>query len=209
MKMDAKELVKDIKNKQANDDEVIEWCEQHVENIDFDNSDDVEIYDRAIRIMMQCRINRLTENEAKVMIKYLSKAYMNEKGLADRVKISILSEEQFDEKYNGSKANAMCKHFFKETKFELDYSPNVMKYIRSGNINGFLDGLRIVYHETAHVIQNCLISLPEISGKKVEYTVSMFQIAQEEIARKADPNFYEENYSKLLLENQANKVRFV
>lgn len=205
--MDTKEFMENIKSKQANDDEIIKWCEENIDDIDLANRDNVEIYDKAIKIMMQRRINRLTENEAKLMIKYLSKSYMHEKGLEDRVKIAVLSKEEFDEKYNGSKANAKCKHFFKDTKFELDYSPNVMKRIRSGNTASFLDGLRIVYHETAHVIQNCLVRLPEINGKSVEYTASMFQIAQEEIAREADPKFYEENYSRLLLENQANSVR--
>jgi hypothetical protein len=95
----------------------------------------------------------------------------------------------------------------KGTRFILDYSPNVLENLTSGNINKFLDGLKTLYHETAHVIQESSISLTEIHGEKVHYTASLYEIALENVARKADPKFYNENYDKLVLENQANKVR--
>ena len=100
----------------------------------------------------------------------------------------------------------MCREL-KGTQFELDYSPNVLQLVRSGDINKFLDGLRIIYHETAHVIQKSSIELSEINGKKVSYTESMFEIALENVAEVADKQFYQANYSNLVLENQANKVR--
>lgn len=204
--MEAHELVEKVKNKQVNDDEVIQWCEENLENINLNNAEHVFLYDRAIKIMMQCRINRLTDSEATIMIKYLSQSYLHEKGLDDRIKISVLDKEQFLGKYKSDKVNAMCR-VLKGTKFELDYSPNVIEYLKSEDRDKFLDGLRITYHEAAHVLQECSIALPEINGEKVPYTASMFQIAQENVARVADSKFYHENYDNLVLENQANKVR--
>lgn len=178
--------------------------------MDLNNKDEQFLYDYAMKFMMQSRINKLDEKEATIMVKYLSQAYMHEKGLDGRVKISVLDKEKFSEKYaDAERLNAMCRKLKGDVKFELDYSPKVLENIRSGNINKFLDGLKTVYHETAHVIQESTIELKEINGREVHYTASMFQIALENVARIADRNFYDENYDNLVLENQANKVGLI
>lgn len=104
-------------------------------------------------------------------------------------------------KHKSDRVNAMCSTL-KGTRFELDYSPNVIEHLRSGNINRFIDGLRITYHEVAPVLQECSIAISEINGEKVHYTASMFQIAQENVARVADSQFYDENYDNLVLETK-------
>lgn len=204
--MNEHELAEKIKNKQASYEDVFRWCEENIDSVDFSNSDQISVYDSAIRFMMNGRITQLTENEATVMIKYLSKSYLNEKGLNDRVTVNVLDWEKFLKIHKSDKLNAMCSTL-KDTKFILDYSPNVIKGLMSGDSNKFMDALKTIYHETAHVIQESSIALSEINGKKVSYTASMYEIALENTARKADPKFYDENYENLLLENQANKVR--
>lgn len=205
--MDTNEIAQKIRNKQGNYEELLKWCEEHIDKIDLNDKNQQFLYDYAMKFMMQSRINHLDEKEATIMIKYLSQSYMHEKGLDGRVKISVLDKEQFSKKYSDDeKLYAMCREL-KGTQFELDYSPNVLQLVRSGDINKFLDGLRIIYHETAHVIQKSSIELSEINGKKVSYTESMFEIALENVAEVADKQFYQANYSNLVLENQANKVR--
>ncbi len=204
--MDAHELAEKIRNKQGTYDELLQWCEETVDNIDLNNPDFQYLYDRAIRFMMQGRINNLSENEATIMIKYLSKSYMHEKGLDNRITVNVLDWENFTKKHKSDKGNAICI-ILKGIRFILDYSPKVIEGLISGNKNKFLDALKTIYHETAHVIQESSIALPEINGKKVHYVSSLYEIALENTARAADPKFYAENYSKLVLENQANKVR--
>ena len=207
--MDTNEIAQKIRNKQGNYEELLKWCEEHIDKIDLNDKNQQFLYDYAMKFMMQSRINHLDEKEATIMIKYLSQSYMHEKGLDGRVKISVLDKEQFSKKYRSDeKLNAMCREL-KGTQFELDYSPNVLQLVRSGNIHKFLDGLRIIYHETAHVIQKSSIELSEINGKKVSYTESMFEIALENVAEVADKQFYQANYSNLVLENQANKVGLI
>lgn len=62
--MEARELVEKVKNKQVNDDGVLQRGEEHLEDMDLNNAEYVFLYDRALKIMMQYRINRLTKNEA-------------------------------------------------------------------------------------------------------------------------------------------------
>ena len=208
--MEAQELASRIKNKQGSYEEVIQWCEEHSDDMDLTDESQKYLYDTAIGFMMKNRISSLTENEAQVMIKYLSKSYLHEKGLDARTKIDVLSSEEFERKYpqtKGTKTNGMCKAKAGVT-FELDYSPNVIENLRSGNANRFLDGLKTIYHEAAHVIQRSSISLEEINGEKVHYEASLYEVALENVARVADSKFYNSNYGQLLVENQANKVRF-
>lgn len=200
------ELAEKIRNKQASYEDVFKWCEENVDTVDFSNSDQMLVYDSAIRFMMNSRITRLTENEATVMIKYLSKSYLNEKGLSDRATVHVLDWETFIKRHKSDQLNAMCSTL-KGTRFIVDYSPNVIKGLTSNNTNKFLDSLKTIYHEIAHVIQESSIKLPEINGNKVHYIASLYEIALENTARIADTKFYEENYSKLVLENQANRVR--
>lgn len=204
--MDAHELAEKLRNKQGTYDELLQWCEETVDNMDLNNPDYQYLYDRAIRFMMQGRITNLSEKEATIMTKYLSKSYMHEKGLDDRITVNVLDWENFIKRHKSDKLNGMCTTL-KGTRFILDYSPNVIEGLMSGNRDKFMDALKTIYHETAHVIQESSIALPEINGKKVHYVSSLYEIALENTARKADSKFYDENYSNLVLENQANKIR--
>lgn len=204
--MDAHELAEKLRNKQGTYDELLQWCEETVDNMDLNNPDCQYLYDRAIRFMMQGRITNLSEKEATIMTKYLSKSYMHEKGLDDRITVNVLDWENFIKRHKSDKLNGMCTTL-KGTRFILDYSPSVIEGLMSGNRDKFMDALKTIYHETAHVIQESSIALPEINGKKVHYVSSLYEIALENTARKADSKFYDENYSNLVLENQANKIR--
>lgn len=155
--MDAHEFAEKLRNKQGTYDELLKWCEETVDNMDLNNPDYQYLYDRAIRYMMQGRITQLTEKEATIMTKYLSKLYMHEKGLDDRIKVNVLEWEEFVKRHKSDKLNGMCTTL-KGTRFILDYSPNVIEGLMSGNINKFLDALKTIYHETAHVIQESSIA---------------------------------------------------
>lgn len=204
--MDANELAEKLRNKNSSYEEVFQWCEQNIDSIDLNDENQQYLYDTIISYMMKSRINHLSTNEASLMVKYLSKSYIHEKGLDDRIKVDVLDKETFMAKYKDEEIRAMCRTL-KGTRFTLDYSDYVLQDLMSGNINRFLDGLKTIYHETAHVIQESCIALTEINGEKVHYSASLYQIALENTTRKADPQFYKLNYDKLVLENQANKVR--
>lgn len=124
----------------------------------------------------------------------------------DRITVNVLDWENFIKRHKSDKLNGMCTTL-KGTRFILDYSPNVIEGLMSGNRDKFMDALKTIYHETAHVIQESSIALPEINGRKVHYVSSLYEIALENTAKKADSKFYDENYSNLVLENQANKIR--
>ena len=204
--MNAHELAEKIRNKQGTYDELLKWCEKTVDNMDLNDPDYQYLYDRAISFMMQSRILNLTEKEATIITKYLSLSYLHEKGLDARVTVNMLDWENFVKRHKSDKLNGMCTTL-KDTHFILDYSPNVIEGLMSSDGNKVLEALKVIYHETAHVIQESSIALTEINGKKVHYTSSLYEIALENTARKADSKFYDENYRNLVLENQANKVR--
>jgi len=46
--MEAHGLVEKVKNKQVNDDGVIQWCEENLENIDLNNAEHVFLYDARV-----------------------------------------------------------------------------------------------------------------------------------------------------------------
>ena len=77
------------------------------------------LYDRAIRYMMQGRITNLTEKEATIMTKYLSKSYMHEKGLDDRITVNVLDWENFIKRHKSDKLNGMCTTLSGRTIFHL------------------------------------------------------------------------------------------
>jgi len=208
--METQELVGRIRNKQGSYDEVIQWCEENSNSIDLTDENQKYLYDTAVRFMMKYRMSSLTENEAQIMVKYLSTSYLHEKGLDTRTKIAVLSSEEFEKKYpktKGTKTNGMCKTKAGVT-FDLDYAPSVIENLRSGDSKRLLDGLKTIYHEAAHVIQQSTISLEEINGEAVHYESSLYEVALENVARVADSKFYNSNYGQLLVENQANRVRF-
>ena len=97
--MEAHEIVEKIRSKKADYKEVFQWCEENVDSIYFGNQEHQILCDAAIKYMMQSRINSLSETEAVVMVKYLAKSYIHEKGLDDRIKISVLDREQFFQKH--------------------------------------------------------------------------------------------------------------
>ena len=59
--------------------------------------------------------------------------------------ISKPVKEEFIKRHKSDKFNGMCTTL-KGTRFILDYSPNVIEGLMSGNRDKFLDALKTIYH---------------------------------------------------------------
>lgn len=69
--MDAHELVEKVKNKQVNDDGVIQWCEENLENIDLNNAEDEFVYDL---LRDRLKMKNLTPENIESLIQQQKKA---------------------------------------------------------------------------------------------------------------------------------------
>ena len=151
---------------------------------------------------MKIKIGHWSETDAKFAINYFSKSYARECGINDYITVEMLNDSEYGKRFEG---NSSAKCVSKENgKSEIVYSQKVIENLTSNEMLKFLRGLQTVFHEVVHAKQNNSIYRP--SSKDNSYDGNTYRIALETIAHKALPNFYDENYTKLIKEYQAERI---
>lgn len=180
---------------------ILEYCKRNYNKINNMNDVTRKLYKYASWYLMNCKLGNMDNEEAKLLITFFVKECGYDFGIIDQINVSILNKEE----YGDDSSSANCK-YSDDGMYTCTYSENVISEIKSNNIDVFLRGLRNIFHELTHVMQGIIIRGGNIKGLDLSGKKSVYIMTLETIARKADPNMYEKNYSNLLKENHAEKV---
>lgn len=200
--MDKYEVLENYLNNPTEENciKCLKYC--YGKNIDFKDEDLVRIFYISVRYLMNVKIGKLTEEDAKVLITYFSNKYIRRYGLNESVSATIMTTEEYDEKIYGL-SDAVCVD--SGNTQEIFYSPKVIEQLTSNDISSFLYGLSTIFHEVIHSLQNSLIS----SNKNYDYAnliepkLSLYVMTLETIIRRVDKDFYKKNYRNIYKENHA------
>ena len=179
----------------------LQYC--YGKSVDFKDNDLVEIFDISVRYLMKFKLGHLTEEDSKVLITYFSSKTINKFGLNGYVKINILTDNQYTEKF-GNSGDAIC--ICVDDINEIFYSSKIIKQLTSNNISTFLRGMQSIFHEVIHSVQNNVIQSKGKLNSLIEPKLSAYIMTIETIIRRVDANFYKSNYSNLYKENHAEQI---
>lgn len=199
----AQQLKERIKSKQISREtfeELVEWCNGNLDKIDLSNSEQSYLYNQAIRYLMKPKhILEWNEKDAKLIITFFAKRALKDLNLDDKTTIEILDIEEFENRGNSKKSNAVCVNHGDDT-YSIQYSHKVIDNLLSRDTGKILRGFQTIFHEVVHAFQN---STMQKEGEKGPETYLM---AMESLARKQAPEIYDANYAHLLKENNAEKL---
>lgn len=207
--MDAHELAEKLKNTQPKTvevlEEVVKWCSDNADNLNIGDSEQKYLYSMATKYLMQIKIGRWNDNDAKVAINTLAKMSASEMDIDEEVAVKILSDEEFKTMARSESSKAVCVNHGDDT-YTVVYSPKVIEQLKSNHQDDFLEGLQAVFHEVVHAQQGSVIHKAEINGKTVEWSGNTYRSALETIVKQVKPEFYDDNYDSLFKENQAQFI---
>ena len=204
--MNANEMYEMVKSQKLTEEilqQTLEWCMEHSSSIDFNNESEKKLYQYAMLYLFRLKIGHLNEEEAKLVITYLAREQLHFQkldGLNKDVNITILNEEEYKEQH-GEDSHAICVS--NDDAFDIVYSPSVVQNLMSNDPTEFLRGIRTIYHEFTHTIQNQIIKAGVNKDDPTSYNDKAYKMAAESLARKLYADFYNENYAHLFKENQA------
>ncbi|MBR3162729.1 MAG: hypothetical protein IKF17_01335 [Clostridia bacterium] len=207
--MDAHELAEKLKNTQPKTvealEEVVKWCSDNADNLNIGDSDQKYLYTMATKYLMQIKIGRWNDDDAKVAVHTLAKMSASEMDIDEEVAVKILSDEEYQAMARSKTSRAVCVNHGDDT-YTVVYSPKVIEQLKSNHQDDFLDGLQTVFHEVVHAQQGSAIHRAEINGQTVEWSGNTYRSALETIVRQIKPEFYYDNYDSLFKENQAQFI---
>lgn len=204
--MDAKAFKIKFQNSEKTDvflKKLVDWCKENIGILDFSNKDFIYLYENAMKYLFNVRIGRWNEEDAKLVLQYISRKFANRFFIDANINITILDHDTYESTYGNTIAVCVDKG---NCMFDVVYSPKVIENLMSNAYLPFRRGLQFIYHEIVHVLQNCILQQETIEGCSIPYTKKMYIMALETITRKIDPQFYKANYIHLLKENHAEKI---
>ena len=194
-----------VNNIKSNPKDVFEkittWVIKNTNNIGFSDKENY-LYKNVLKYLFNFKIGNFSYEEAVFIVNFLARQQMfmqSELGFNKDIKIAILSKEEFMKKYGNS--NAVCVNHNNE--FDLVYSPKVIENLMSNNIYSFLRGIRTIYHEFLHTLQNQLMIGDVKKEDTMTYSKNLYIDILETVSRDFEKGFYENNYSSLSKEIQA------
>lgn len=200
--MDAHELAEKLRNTQPKTvevfEEVVKWCSDNEDNLNISDSDQKYLYTMATKYLMQIKIGRWNDDDAKMIIKFFAKSYAREYGIEEKITIEILQLPEYQERFKDL-SNARCINMGDGNSCVV-YSGNVVDNLKSNDTVRFLRGLQTVFHEVVHSRQyNDLYA----KAKESDYDGDMYKMALETIVHRVSPQFYQKNYTSQVREYQA------
>lgn len=183
---------------------ILEYCKQNYNNLNIKNDISRKLYRYAVWYLMNFKLGNMDNEEAKLLISFFVKECGYDFGIINKINVNILNKKEYQDEY-GNSSSANCK-YSDEDMYTCTYSENVINQVKSDNVNEFLRGLQNIFHELTHVMQGIAIRGGNVKGINLSGKKSIYIMALETIARKADPKMYDKNYSSLLKENNAEKV---
>lgn len=186
-------------------DKILDWLSNNLDEIDllkpvYRNSCEI-----AIQYLFNEKLGNWTEVEVKFLIVFFIKQYTGKYWLERELNVSFLTKEEYTKRF-GEKGIAI---YVRNSSAEpcIYFSSKLLSNLQENNTILFLEGLRTVFHETIHAIQNAFLSGEVVGYFETEefYDYKKYIMMQEILISKIDKNFYMNNYSHLLIENDANK----
>ena len=200
--MDAHELAEKLRNTQPKTvevfEEVVKWCSDNADNLNIGDSDQKYLYTMATKYLMQIKIGRWNDDDAKIIIEFFAKSYAREYGIEEKITIEILQLPEYQERFKDS-SNAKCINMGDGYSCVV-YSGNVVDNLKSNDTIRVIRGLQTVFHEVVHSRQyNDLYA----KAKESDYDGDMYKMALETIVHRVSPQFYQKNYTSQVREYQA------
>lgn len=180
---------------------ITEWAISNIDNIGFSDKEKY-LYRNAIKYLFNFKIGHLSYEESVFIVKSLAREHVllqSKLGFKKDIKIKILKEEEYIKKYGDS--NAVCVSH--NSDFDLVYSPKVIENLMSNNIYSFLRGIRTIYHEFLHTVQNQIMMSDINKEISMTYSKGIYIDILETISWNFEKNFYDNNYNNLSKELQA------
>lgn len=178
------------------------WCIENINNSDL--CDDVirNKYEQATKFLLTHKLGFLSEDEAKIIVKFFAIQTAINLEVIDIVDIKIMSSDEYENNFKCSSIASCVKN--ENGKYDITYSPKTMSYIMRDECNSFMRGIQVICHEIVHVFQNKIINKEKLDEDEIVETV--YIMALETIVRRHDLNFYDKNYKHLLKENHAERI---
>ena len=150
--MDAHELAEKLRNTQPKTvevfEEVVKWCSDNADNLNIGDSDQKYLYTMATKYLMQIKIGRWNDDDAKIIIEFFAKSYAREYGIEEKITIEILQLPEYQERFKDS-SNAKCINMGDGYSCVV-YSGNVVDNLKSNDTIRVIRGLQTVFHEVVH-----------------------------------------------------------
>ena len=182
------------------DEENLIWCINNVEKIDFSNEKFILLYEKATNYLMKDKLGNWNREDANMIVMYLAKKHAMELQIFENVKIKILEKSDYKVKYKNSVAR--CE--YKENISNITYSSEIIDLlVGNTTLLDFSRGFQLVYHEICHAWQNDFMRKEVYIVKDLDYYGNIYRCVLETIARDISPEFYDDNYTYLFKEIQA------
>ncbi|MBQ3414703.1 MAG: hypothetical protein IJH39_05000 [Clostridia bacterium] len=199
--MNIQELTEKIKSNQASYNELLEWCSENKDKMNLNDFNEFCLYNTLINELFKFKIGKMNRKETSIFIKFFATKLACELKIGDKVKVEILDNEKFNEKYKGHSDDIGLHIPSKDGTCTVSYNLSKMeKKLNSDKHFILLEGLQVVFHEIRHAYQQVGMSQEGV------YAKALYIMAMETITRKVSPQFYKDNYGKLLIENDAQKA---
>lgn len=213
--MNSRELADKLKNnpkeKAQNIEEILKWCKKNAEHINVLDNDECFLAEESIKHLMQNKAkNPWDKEDAKFVVYFLAKKAINKFGLDKSVRSIGIVEESEQDAEAQSTIRGSCSYTMDNKFFDITYTQRVLDDLTSNNTEKFLEGLKTIYHEVQHARQlNSIVNEQREDGTTIPKSTTRYLSALEDIVSKTSKKFYNENYEKLLNENDANKTGLI
>jgi len=188
--------------------DIIAYCKENISTMDINDETDYFLNRASTLYLMKNNIGHFNKEEAKYLTEYFaklgSKLYAEAYGIKGEIDIEILPSEEYEEKQKGQKSIAVCIPH-KDNSFTLRYSEEkVCQKLMTNDPDKFLRAMQTIIHEVVHVYQNIMVQ-QDYKDVNARQAKKGYRMALEKITRQVFPKFYNENYDKLLTENDAEE----
>jgi len=156
-------------NKKQEIDDLSKWCIDNINEINFEKKNDIEKYENFTRDIMENRIGKIDNNEAKTMVMFLSKKAGYKVGLD---------------------YNSIIKN---------DFDIETIEKIKSCNPGDILMGLQDIYYNIAKVYQEKIVTEKTEKFTKKMYLIALESVCEKanpNFYNKNINNFLKENSIK-------------
>lgn len=188
--------------------DIIIYCKENISTMDINDETDYFLNRANTLYLMKNKIGHFNKEEAKYLTQYFaklgSKIYAEAYGIEGKINIEVLPSEEYEEKQKGQKSMAVCIPH-KDNSYTLRYNEEkVCQKLMTNDPDKFLRGMQTIIHEVVHVYQNIRVQQDYRDVNAVQAKKG-YLMALEKITRQVSPKFYNENYDKLLTENDAEE----
>lgn len=187
--------------------DIIEYCKENIKSMDLSDETDDFLCRACTVYLMKHKIGYFDNNEAKFLTLYFAKCsaklIFDVNKVKGKIDINILPTEEY-KKLRGEKGIAVCIPNEDKSHTLIYSEEKVTDQLRTDDPYKFLRTIQTICHEVVHVYQNIRLQrdYKEVNALQAKKGYIM---ALEKITRLLFPNFYKENYTKLLSENDAEE----